>query len=124
MTSADDLSASSLVGAVDWLRTLLLGEAGTAVAIIAVAAVGALMLLGRAPVRRGVTVVIGCFILFGAGSIANGLLTDSARLEAAALPAPAAQPSYQATVPKPQPYDPYAGASVPTQQPSTGLLPR
>ena len=68
--------------------------------------------------------VIGCFVLFGAGTIADGLLTGGTYSQVAALPAPVAQPSYQATVPKSQPYDPYAGASVPTQQPNTGLLPR
>ena len=118
-----DPSGSALVGATDWLRDLLLGQAGTTVAVVAVATVGLLMLSGRLAVKQGVTVVIGCFILFGAGTIADGLLTGGARSEDMALPPPTPQVSYRPTVPKPQPYDPYAGASVPTQQSGAGLLP-
>ena len=41
--------------------------------LIAVAVVGFLMLTGRMDWRRGLTVVIGCFIVFGAVSIVAGI---------------------------------------------------
>ena len=37
------------------------------------AAVGFLMLTGRIEWRRGLTVVIGCFIIFGAVAIVSGI---------------------------------------------------
>lgn len=45
----------------------------TVVAIIAVASVGFLMLTGRMSWRYGATVILGCFILFGAASIVGGI---------------------------------------------------
>ena len=42
-------------------------------AVIAVAAVGFMMLTGRMDWRRGLTVVIGAFIVFGAVSIVAGI---------------------------------------------------
>ena len=43
------------------------------VAVIAVASVGFLMLTGRINWRYGATVIVGCFILFGAASIVAGI---------------------------------------------------
>ncbi|WP_281253266.1 TrbC/VirB2 family protein [Sphingomonas lenta] len=101
------------MGAVDWLRDVLLGSVATSVAVLAVAVVGLLMLSGRVPVRRGATVVIGCFVLFSAAMIADGLLSAArGGGDAAAFPPAAPQPAYTPAVPKPAPYDPYAGASV------------
>ncbi len=51
----------------------LLGTVATVVAIIAVAAVGFMMLTGRINWRYGATVIVGCFILFGAASIVAGI---------------------------------------------------
>jgi type IV secretion system protein VirB2 len=45
----------------------------TAVAVIAVAAIGFMMLTGRINWRYGATVVLGLFVLFGAGSIVGGI---------------------------------------------------
>jgi type IV secretion system protein VirB2 len=45
----------------------------TAVAVIAVAMVGFMMLTGRMNWRMGGTVVLGCFILFGATTIVAGI---------------------------------------------------
>ena len=71
---ADSPAGSSvLVAAVVWLQDVLLGTAATSIAIIAVAAIGFGMLTGRINIRHGATVVLGCFILFGASSIVNGL---------------------------------------------------
>jgi len=41
--------------------------------VIAVAAVGLMMLTGRINWRYGATVILGCFILFGAASIVAGI---------------------------------------------------
>jgi type IV secretion system protein VirB2 len=65
--------SSALIAALDWVQGTLLGNVATAAAVIAVAAVGFLMLTGRMDWRRGLTVVIGCFIIFGAVSIVAGI---------------------------------------------------
>jgi limonene-1,2-epoxide hydrolase len=97
----------------------LLGSIATTVAVIAVASVGYLMLTGRIDIRRAVQVVFGCFILFGASSIAQGIMAgvngyDAQKVQSLpvyAVPPPASYPQKPA-----QPFDPYAGAAVPTQQ--------
>ena len=62
-----------IVSAVHWLEGTLLGTIATVVAVIAVASVGLLMLTGRINWRYGATVILGCFILFGAASIVGGI---------------------------------------------------
>ena len=113
---ADPTGDSALLGAVSWIRDTMLGEAATVVAIVAVAAVGAAMLAGRVDVRRGLTVVLGCFVLFGAGTIAAGIRSAIDTADgggpdrvAAAVPAP---PPPVPVPPRPPVDDPYAGASV------------
>ena len=71
--SGDPAGSSALVAALDWVQGTLLGNLATTAAVIAVAAVGFLMLTGRMDWRRGLTVVIGCFIIFGAVSIVAGI---------------------------------------------------
>ena len=56
------------------------GNLATTAAVIAVAAVGFLMLTGRVDWRRGLTVVIGAFIIFGAVSIVAGIRSLSGGL--------------------------------------------
>lgn len=70
---ADPQGSGVIVGAVRWLQGTLLGTVATVVAVIAVAAVGLLMLTGRINWRYGATVILGCFILFGAASIVAGI---------------------------------------------------
>lgn len=74
-TYADPQGSGVLVGAVNWLQDTLLGTVATTVAVIAIAAVGFMMLTGRMNWRHGAVVVIGCFILFGAASIVAGIRT-------------------------------------------------
>jgi type IV secretory pathway VirB2 component (pilin) len=62
-----------IVAALGWLQGTLLGNVATAVAVIAVAMVGFMMLTGRMNWRFGATVIIGCFILFGASAIVSGI---------------------------------------------------
>jgi type IV secretion system protein VirB2 len=70
---ADPAGSSVIVSAVRWLEGTLLGTIATVVAVIAVASVGLLMLTGRINWRYGATVILGCFILFGAASIVAGI---------------------------------------------------
>ena len=72
--AAPDPAGSGPIGAAaDWLQGTLLGNVATAVAVIAVAAVGFMMLTGRMNWKHGATVILGCFILFGAGAIVGGI---------------------------------------------------
>lgn len=75
---SDPSGSGVLVSAVNWLQGTLLGTIATAVAVIAVAAVGFMMLTGRINWRYGVTVILGCFILFGASSIVAGIHSTAA----------------------------------------------
>jgi type IV secretion system protein VirB2 len=70
---ADPQGSGPIVNALQWLQGTLLGNVATAVAVIAVAMVGFMMLTGRMNWRFGATVIIGCFILFGAGAIVSGI---------------------------------------------------
>lgn len=70
---ADPSGSGVLVSAVQWLEGTLLGTVATVVAVIAVASVGFLMLTGRMNWRYGATVILGCFILFGAAGIVAGI---------------------------------------------------
>lgn len=70
---SDPSGSGPIVGALQWLQGTLLGTAATVVAVIAVAVVGFLMLAGRMNWRYGATVILGCFILFGAASIVGGI---------------------------------------------------
>lgn len=70
---ADPAGSGAIVGALHWIQGTLLGTAATVVAVIAVAVVGYMMLTGRLNWRYGVTVIVGCFILFGAASIVGGI---------------------------------------------------
>ncbi len=60
-----------------WIQGTMLGSVATAVAVMAVAAVGFGMLTGRMNWRFGVTVIIGIFIIFGAGTIVAGIQSSA-----------------------------------------------
>jgi len=70
---SDPIGSGPIVGALQWLQGTLLGTVATVVAVIAVAAVGFMMLTGRMNWRYGAVVILGCFILFGAASIVGGI---------------------------------------------------
>lgn len=74
----DPAGSGVLISAVQWLQGTLLGTIATVVAVIAVAAVGFMMLTGRINWRYGATVILGCFILFGAASIVAGIQSTAA----------------------------------------------
>ncbi|HSC19513.1 MAG TPA: TrbC/VirB2 family protein [Rhizomicrobium sp.] len=71
--TADPAGSSPLVAALDWIQGTLQGHVATSAAVVAVAIVGFMMLTGRVEWRRGVVVVIGCFIVFGATAIVAGI---------------------------------------------------
>ena len=78
--TGDPAGSSPLIAALDWVQGTLLGNLATTAAVIAVAAVGFMMLTGRMDWRRGLTVVVGCFIIFGAVSIVAGIRSLSGGL--------------------------------------------
>ncbi len=70
---ADPAGSGPIVAALSWMQGTLMGNVATTVAVIAVAMVGFMMLTGRMNWRFGATVILGCFILFGAASIVSGI---------------------------------------------------
>jgi type IV secretory pathway VirB2 component (pilin) len=69
----DPAGSSPMLAALEWVQGTLLGNLATTAAVIAVAVVGFLMLTGRIEWRRGLTVIVGCFIIFGAAAIVAGI---------------------------------------------------
>ena len=74
----DPAGSGAIVGALQWVQGTVLGRVATAVAVIAVATVGYMMLTGRMNWRYGLSVILGCFILFGATNIVAGLQSAAA----------------------------------------------
>ena len=74
-TALDPAGSGAIVSAVDWIQGTLLGNVATSLAVIAVGATGLGMLTGRIDWRRGATVILGCFIVFGAAAIVAGIKT-------------------------------------------------
>ena len=110
---ADPAGASPLIAAMLWLQNTVVGTIALTVAIIAVASVGFMMLSGRVNIRYGATVIIGCFVLFGASSIVAGIQSAIGGERAGS---PDTIPETAAVVvppPAPRNSDPYAGASLP-----------
>lgn len=73
VAAPDPEGSGPIIGALNWLQGTLLGTVATVAAVIAIAAVGFMMLTGRIDWRRGAIVILGCFILFGAASIVAGI---------------------------------------------------
>ncbi|MBI1198478.1 MAG: type VI secretion protein [Phenylobacterium sp.] len=71
--AADPAGSSPLLAALNWVQGTLLGNVATSAAVIAVAVVGFMMLTGRIEWKRGLTVIVGAFIIFGAVSIVAGI---------------------------------------------------
>ena len=117
----DPAGSGSLVAAVAWIQGTLLGTIATTIAVISVASVGLGMLAGRVDIKRGVTVILGCFVLFGASGIVagvRGMMADRDTGERVYSPTMPISGPAPLAVPRPPPtpspgYDPYSGASVP-----------
>ncbi|MFL6844603.1 MAG: TrbC/VirB2 family protein [Allosphingosinicella sp.] len=120
---SDPAGTGAIVGAVHWLEGALLGSVAVSIAVISVAAVGLMMLSGRIDVRRSATVILGCFILFGAPAIAAGIESMVLGVsEPADAPATFEPPPLRIEPPPPAPppqppasSDPFAGAAVPAR---------
>lgn len=69
----DPQGSGPILAALTWLQGTLLGNVATAVAVIAVAMVGFMMLTGRVNWKFGATVILGCFVLFGSAAIVSGI---------------------------------------------------
>ncbi len=115
---SDTEGSSALVVAVQWVQIALLGSVASAVAVMAVAAVGLMMFHGRISLRHGATVIIGCFSLFGSAGIAAVLKASVLDQQQGELTgevpiSPPPSPSQPKPNTTPGTYDPYAGASVP-----------
>lgn len=112
---AEPAAQSVLTPAASWIEALLLGSIAMTLGVLAISACGLLMLSGRIDVRRGLTVVLGCFIVFGAPAISAGLRSAGDN-GSEVMPPPASTPiavaPIQASPSRPPSYDPYAGASV------------
>ena len=76
--SLDPAGSGAISGALGWLQGTLMGTVATVAAVIAVAAVGFMTLTGRMNWRHAATVVLGCFILFGATAIVAGIRQTAA----------------------------------------------
>ena len=103
-----------------WIEGAMTGSVATAVAIVAVASLGFGMMSGRIDVRRAAAAIAGCFILFGAGDIADGLLVLAAGSPAqqpvlVTVAEPTLPPDYRSRPAPLQVFDPYAGAALPVQ---------
>lgn len=72
-------SDNPILGAVTWIRDILLGPVATTVAVIAVAMVGFMMLTGRMNWKHGAVVILGLFILFGAPHIVASIEAAAGR---------------------------------------------
>ena len=69
----DPAGSGVIASAAGWVQGTLLGNVATTLAVIAVGATGLAMLSGRIDWRRGATVILGCFIVFGAAAIVAGI---------------------------------------------------
>jgi hypothetical protein len=101
-----------MMGFARWIESLVVGETAIGLCVIAVAFVGALMLSGRMPLREGMRVAMGCFVLLGAPTIAAGFVGGSKEVLEGSAPLQVLPPNED---PRPEPppahNDPYAGAS-------------
>jgi type IV secretory pathway VirB2 component (pilin) len=111
--------SNPIFAASSWFQGALTGTVATTVAVLAIAFIGLLMLSGRIDVLRSARVILGCFIIFGASTIAAGIHAaitagDSAP-SLAEIDPPPYYPHASPAVPQsvPAATDPYAGAAVP-----------
>jgi len=114
--AASALPVPSAIGeALNWMVGALLGDVAKSIAVIAVACIGLMMLSGRIGSRRTIEVLVGCFILFGAGAIAGGILAAVSRTGGPPPGQIASQPPASPDYPdsRIEQHDPYAGAAVP-----------
>ncbi len=115
------MESRSILAAAAWVSHLLTGQTALILATVAIAVLGLTVMAGRLPIRRGIEVVIGIFLIFGAPIVAAGL-SGTNPTEADVPPAASSAPSVNAAPPTAAVYDPYAGASVPQNRASPDIL--
>ena len=71
--TANPEGSGPILAALQWVEGTLMGNLATTAAVIAVGVVGLMMLTGRIDWRRGITVIMGAFVLFGAAAIVAGI---------------------------------------------------
>lgn len=103
-------AGSVFVEAINWVEAVLLGPVAFAISVVGIALVGFLMLQGRIDWRRGATVCVGCFLVFGSRSVVLPILNIAQPVQPPLATPPELPP---APAPSPVIYDPYAGASLP-----------
>ncbi|WP_256471486.1 TrbC/VirB2 family protein [Erythrobacter aurantius] len=112
-----ETQAESGIGtSIDWVEALVLGEIATAMAIVAVATIGFMMLTGRVRMAGSFRVILGCFVLFGASSIAAALMGsvgESRQPVQAAFDREEMQPREELP---PSEHSPYSRASIRTDE--------
>ncbi|MDP2129898.1 MAG: TrbC/VirB2 family protein [Erythrobacter sp.] len=106
--------------AADWMMGIFAGPFTVMLMTIAVACFGISMLAGHLSARRGLLLVLGCFIFTGSAQIAGSLMGSISRRDAVpALPRidpieiaelPPLGPEPAPLAPNGNPFDPYAGA--------------
>jgi type IV secretion system protein VirB2 len=111
---------TAIDAAAHWFTALLIGPLVTALLVVAVAVFGMGMLSGRLSLRRGMEVVIGCFVLAGAAEIAGSMMQRAPGVGLSALPSapvvvveqalPPLGPDPAPRAPSGNPFDPYAGS--------------
>lgn len=104
-----------------WIASSLTGSLAACVGVLAIAGIGIGMLFGHFSVRASARTVLGCFIIFGAGSIASTMTQwVTAATPSMALVTPqASAPLDMAGIPQAEPIqDPNPTASL-----RRGILP-
>ena len=107
-----------LAAAAHWIEALLIGSTAKIIAVLVVALLGAGLMQGRWSWRRGGAIIVGCFVIFAAPLIAQGLVAGiggSAATTSDRSSSDDQVPLYRPSQPAPSVYDPYEGAAVPPQ---------
>lgn len=73
VAAQDPAGSGPINNAANWVLGIMTGSLATAVAVMAVAACGFMMLTGRMNWRFGASVILGCFVIFGAAQIVAGI---------------------------------------------------
>jgi type IV secretory pathway VirB2 component (pilin) len=121
MSGDAGLRSDAIPAALQWIEAALTGSLATAIAIIAIGCFGMMLMFGRLSKRRGVQLVLGCFVVFGARPIAEGVVRSIIGAEPPSSPEAIEAPPpvlHSALTDRPAagPYDPYAGAALPPRR--------
>lgn len=109
----DAAGDAPVMQSVQWIERVMLGEVALGLCVIAVAFIGVIMLGGRLPVREGMRIVLGLFVVLGAPVIAGGFAEGFGEKIEMSPPRPIKVESGNGRPDLPPANDdPYAGASL------------